>query len=51
MAECKHNFLYDELHRQIVCVKCGYVLTDKEKNELHKRAFELMEEEEKGGAE
>lgn len=53
MAECKHDFLYDELHRQIVCVKCGYVLTDKDKQELHKRAFELMEAEAalKGGIE
>lgn len=46
MAECKHN-----LRRRIVCVKCGYVLTDKDKNALHRHAFELMEEEEKGGAE
>lgn len=51
MAECKHNFVYDELRRRIVCVKCGYVLTDKDKKALHRHAFELMEEEEKGGAE
>lgn len=48
MADCKHDFVYDELHRQIVCEKCGHVLTKEEKQELHKHAFELMREEGNG---
>ena len=46
MDECKHVFVYDELHREIVCKVCGYVLTAEDKQSLHKKAFELMEEEE-----
>lgn len=46
MADCKHEFVYDELHREIVCRLCGYVLTAEDKQSLHTKAFELMEEEE-----
>ena len=45
MDECKHEFVYDELHREIVCQVCGYVLTAEDKQSLHKKAFERMEEE------
>lgn len=45
MAECKHVFVYDELHREIVCKLCGYVLTAEDKQSLHRKAFELMEKE------
>ena len=46
MTDCKHEFVYDELHGEIVCKFCGYVLTADDKRELHRKAFELMEEEE-----
>ena len=46
MDECKHVFVYDELHREIVCQVCGYVLTADDKRELHRKAFERMEAEE-----
>ena len=45
MTNCKHEFVYDELHKEIVCQLCGYVLTAEDKNELYRKAFELMEEE------
>lgn len=48
MPECKHEFVYDELHREIVCQLCGYVLTAEDKRELHRKAFALMETEEVG---
>ena len=47
MPDCKHEFVYDELHGEIVCKFCGYVLTADDKRELHRKAFELMEEEDK----
>ena len=47
MTDCKHEFVYDELHGEIVCKFCGYVLTADDKRELHRKAFELMEEEDK----
>ena len=31
MADCKHEFVYDELHSEIVCWKCGYVLAAEDK--------------------
>ena len=46
MTDCKHEFVYDELHGEIVCKFCGYVLTADDKRELHRKAFELMEDEE-----
>ena len=46
MTDCKHEFVYDELHGEIVCKFCRYVLTADDKRELHRKAFELMEEEE-----
>ena len=46
MTDCKHEFVYDELRGEIVCKFCGYVLTADDKRELHRKAFELMEEEE-----
>lgn len=46
MDECKHVFVYDELHKEIVCEICGYVLTAEDKKELHRKAFERMEMEE-----
>lgn len=46
LKPCKHEFVYDELHRRVVCKKCFHVLTDDEKMEIHKRAFELMRLEE-----
>lgn len=45
MAECNHDFVYDELHREIVCRLCGYVLTAEDKRELHRKAFERMKKE------
>jgi hypothetical protein len=31
MPKCEHDFVYDELHRQLVCRRCGHVLTAEEK--------------------
>ena len=47
MDECKHVFVYDELHREIVCQVCGYVLSHEDKQRILKKAFELMEEDDK----
>ena len=46
MADCKHEFVYDELHREIVCVLCGYVLSSEDKQRILKKSFERMEAEE-----
>ena len=46
MDECKHVFVYDEIHKEIVCVLCGYVLSSEDKQRIHKKAFERMEAEE-----
>ena len=45
MDECKHVFVYDEIHKEIVCVLCGYVLSSDDKQRIHKKAFERMEAE------
>lgn len=45
MADCKHEFVYDELHREIVCKSCGYVLTAADKRELLRKSFESMDAE------
>ena len=41
MADCKCEFVYDELHGRIVCKKCLRVLTREEKLELLKHANAL----------
>ncbi len=46
MADCKHEFVYDELHREIVCKKCFHVLTKEEKQEALERANALRRAEE-----
>ena len=46
MADCKCEFVYDELHGRIVCKKCFRVLTREEKLELLKHANELRRAEE-----
>ena len=43
MTNCKHEFVYDELHKEIACQLCGYVLTKEDKRELLRKVFELME--------
>ena len=45
MPNCKHEFVYDKLHKEVVCQLCGYVLTKENKRELLRKAFEFMEEE------
>ena len=49
LKPCNHEFVYDELHHQIVCKKCFHVLTAEEKRESLHHAFELMMEEEQYG--
>ena len=49
MTDCKHEFVYDELHGEIVCKFCGYILTSEDKQSLHTKAFELMKEEREHG--
>ena len=50
MADCKHEFVYDELHLEIVCKKCFHVLTKEERREALEygmamlRADEIKEE-------
>ena len=46
MADCRHDFVYDDVWRELVCRKCGYVLTKADKQALHRRAFDLMAAEE-----
>ena len=50
MIECRHDFVYDELHREIVCQKCGHVLTAEEKRRICNHGMELLEAEEKEAA-
>ena len=46
MANCKCEFVYDELHGKIVCKKCFRVLTEEEKRELLEYANALRRAEE-----
>ena len=50
MADCKCEFVYDELHGRIVCKKCFRVLTAEEKQELleHANALQRAEEAQDG---
>ena len=43
---CKHDFVYDELHKKIVCQKCGYVLTAEDKRRICDKGLELLRAEE-----
>ena len=51
MSDCKHEFVYDELHGCIRCKKCFRVLTSEEKRALleHANALLRAEEEEADG--
>ena len=49
MPDCKHEFVYDELHSCIRCKKCFRVLTAEEKRALLKHANALLREEEDYG--
>ena len=51
MADCKHEFVYSELHREFMCRKCFYVLTKEEKREALEYSNALRRSEEKKGAE
>lgn len=42
---CKHVFVYDEVHSRPVCQKCGYVLTAEDKQRICKEGLELLEAE------
>lgn len=44
--ECEHDFVFDELHGEIVCRKCGHVLTAEEKRRICDHGMELLETEE-----
>ena len=46
MANCKHEFVYDELHREFVCRKCFHVITKEEKREALEYANTLRRTEE-----
>lgn len=48
MADCKHEFVWDELHQCIRCKNCFRVLTREEKRELLERANAMRKEEEVG---
>ena len=48
MTDCKHEFVYDELRREHVCKKCGYVLTKEDKMALLEYANALRRAEEDG---
>lgn len=41
-ADCKHEFVYDELHGQAVCVKCGYVVTKEDKRAALDHSMRLL---------
>ena len=45
VANCKHVFVYDEVHSRPVCQKCGYVLTAEDKQRICKEGLELLEAE------
>lgn len=47
---CKHDFVYDELHKKIVCQKCGYVLTAEDKRRICDKGLELLRAEESAEA-
>ena len=51
MADCKCEFVYDELHGCVRCKKCFRVLTAEEKRELleHANAMRRAEEDEGNG--
>ena len=42
MADCKHDFVYDELHEQAVCEKCGYVVTKEDKKAALDHSMRLL---------
>lgn len=46
--ECEHDFVFDELHWEVVCRKCGHVLTAEEKRRICDHGMELLEAEETG---
>lgn len=45
VANCKHVFVYDEVHSRPVCQKCGYVLTAEDKRRICSKGLELLEAE------
>ena len=49
MTDCKHEFVYDELHKCIRCKKCFRVLTAEEKRALLEHANALRRAEEIDG--
>lgn len=49
MADCKHEFVYDELLGEFVCQHCGYVLTKEDKRYALEYAMALLREEEEDG--
>lgn len=49
MSDCKHEFVYDELHGQAVCEKCGYVLTKEDKQAALDYGMAMLRAEEADG--
>lgn len=42
MKICKHEFVYDELNKQIVCEICGCVLSKKDKFKILQHGLDML---------